>query len=262
MSRETVTDELDLLASLVPLGGRRIVELGCGAAALSRSLVRRHPDARVTAFEVDERQHAKNLAAPEPGITFERGGAQAIPLPDASQDVVLMLKSLHHVPIDAMAQALGEIARVLVPGGVLYVSEPEYAGAFNDVVRMYNDEGVVRAAAQRALDAALAAPDGPWAQAAERRFEMPVSYRDFDDFERRQMHPTYADHRVDDDVRARTRAVFERHCGTDGAHFARLMHVRLLRRRDAAAHAAGTATAAGPVDASARAGDPSRGSRP
>ncbi len=57
-----------------------------------------------------------------------------------------MLKSLHHVPVESMAQALVDAARVLRPGGHLYVSEPVYAGPLNEVVRLFNDEGKVRAA--------------------------------------------------------------------------------------------------------------------
>ena len=53
-----------------------------------------------------------------------------------------------------MAHSLGEVARVLRRGGHLYVSEPVFDGALNEVVRVFNDEGVVRAAAQAALDAA------------------------------------------------------------------------------------------------------------
>ncbi len=224
-----VSDELDLLASLVPLAGQRIVELGCGAAALARSLVKRFPDARVTGLEVDERQHAKNLATPQAGLTFLAGGSQAIPLPDASFDLALMLKSLHHVPTPLLGQALDEAARVLRPGGHLYVSEPVYGGAFNEVIRNYNEEGAVRAAAQAALDAAL--QGSLWEQVAERRFATMSHFADFAEFERRQMHPTFADHRLDDDKIAATRAVFERYCGPQGADFERPMHVRLLRRR-------------------------------
>ena len=110
-----VDNELDVLEALVPLAGQRIVELGCGAAELARALLRRHPDARVTGLEVDERQHAKNLAAPQEGLTFLAGGAQAIPLPDANFDLALMLKSLHHVPVESMGAALGEARRVLRP---------------------------------------------------------------------------------------------------------------------------------------------------
>lgn len=225
-----VTDELSVLADLVPLAGQDIIELGCGAARLARQLLDRYHDAQVTGLEVDARQHAKNLAAPRERLRFVAAGAEAIPFPDASFDLALMLKSLHHVPMASMARALGDVARVLRPGGHLYSSEPVYAGALNEIVRLFNDEGTVRAAAQAALDEALRT--GAWEQVAERRFEMPVSYRDFADFEQRMMRPTFADHRIDDAKLAEVRAVFEPHCGPDGARFTRPMLVRLLRRRD------------------------------
>ena len=224
-----VDNELDVLGALVPLDGQDIVELGCGAAELARALLRRHPNSRVTGVEVDARQHAKNLAAPQPGLTFVAGVAQDIPCADASFDLALMLKSLHHVPTDSMAQALAEAARVLRPGGHLYVSEPVYAGALNDVIRLFNEERAVRAAAQAALDAALRS--GPWEAVDERRFEVPVRFADFADFERRTIRVTFADRQVDAAQLAAIRAAFEPHVGPDGARFTRPMHVRLLRRR-------------------------------
>ena len=223
-----IDDELELLAGLVPLAGLDIVELGCGAAALARKLLERHPDCHVTGFEVDERQHAKNLASPTPGLRFRAGGAESIDCPDASFDLALMLKSLHHVPQGSMARALDEVARVLRPGAHLYVSEPVYGGAFNEVVRLFNDEREARAAAQSALDAAL--QSGRWSQAAQRRFDMPVAFSDFADFEQRLMRPTFADHRIDDAILAATRAAFEAHRGPMGVRFVRPMHVRLLQR--------------------------------
>lgn len=224
-----IDDELDLLSGLVPLGGREIVELGCGAAAVARELLKRHPDSRVTGLEVDRRQHAKNLASPHERLTFVEAGAQSIPFPDRSFDLAMMLKSLHHVPRQLMDQALGEAARVLRPGGHLYVSEPVYAGPFNDLVKLFNDEGVVRAAAQAALDRALTG--SAWEQVAEHRFETAVTFADFDDFERRMMRPTFADHRIDEAKLTEVRRAFEPHRGSDGARFMRPMLVRLLRRR-------------------------------
>jgi SAM-dependent methyltransferase len=224
-----IDDELDVLSDLVSLARQDIIELGCGAAQLARKLLVRHPDCRVTGLEVDERQHAKNLAAPQDGLQFIAAGAQALPFPDASFDLALMLKSLHHVPLPLLAQALAQVARVLRPGGHLYVSEPVYAGALNEVIRLFNDEGVVRAAAQAALDAALRS--GAWEQVAERRFEMPVHFSDFADFEQRMMRPTYADHQIDEVMLAAVRAVFQPHCGPEGCRVTRPMQVRLLRRR-------------------------------
>ena len=224
-----IEDELEVLGALVPLSTQAIVELGCGAAHLARTLLQRHPGCQVTGLEVDERQHAKNLAQPMPGLHFVAAGAQAIPFADASFDLALMLKSLHHVPMDLMAQALGEAARVLRPGGHLYVSEPVYAGPFNDVIRIFNDEGVVRAAAQAAVDAALRT--GTWEAVAERRFDMPVAFKDVADFEQRMMRPTFAEHHIDEAKLEAVRVALQPHLGPQGARFQRPMHVRLLRRR-------------------------------
>lgn len=223
-----ITDELAVLVDLVPLDQLNIVELGCGNARLARTLLQRYPGTRVTGLEVDTRQHAKNLADPQENLTFIAAGAQAIPLLASSFDLALMLKSLHHVPLSAMAQALSEVARVLRPGGHLYVSEPIYDGAMNEVIRLYNDEGPVRALAQAAIDGALTT--GQWEQVAEQRFATPVQFQDFADFEQRMMRPTYADHQLDDAKVAQVRAVFEPLCTVDGAFFTRPMHVRLLHR--------------------------------
>ena len=185
----------------------------------------------MTGLEVDAIQHAKNLAAPAERLSFIAAGAEAIPLPEAQFDLALMLKSLHHVPLALMDQALREVHRVLRTGGHLYVSEPVYAGALNQITRLYNDEGAVRAAAQAALDRALAS--GQWEAAAERHFAVPVRYADFADFERRMLDVTYAERHLDDALRQQVQARFAAHVGPEGAHFQRPMHVRLLRKAGA-----------------------------
>lgn len=230
MNARVVTDELELLQSLVDLAQHpRIVELGCGAAHLSRKLLQRFPICEVTGLEVDERQHAKNLQKPQERLRFVQAGAQAIPFPDGSFDLGLMLKSLHHVPLDLLAQALAEVHRVLRPQGLLYVSEPVFAGALNEVMRLFHDEEVVRAAALRAVQKAVAS--GAWEQVSELYFETPVHYRDFAEFEQRMIAVTFVEHRLDPATLAAVRARFEPHMTPDGAHFVRPMRINLLRRR-------------------------------
>lgn len=226
----SLRDELDVLADLVPLAEQRIIELGCGNARLARALVQRFAGSQVVGLEVDAVQHAKNLAAPQEHLLFMAGSAEAVAFPEASFDGAIMLKSLHHVPLAAMDAALAEVARVVRPGGWLYVSEPIYGGALNQIVRLYNDEGTVRAAAQAALDRALAAGTH-WTAAAERRFAQPVRFKDWPEFAQRMLYPSFADHGITPALEARVRAAFEPHVGPEGAHFMRPMHVRLLRRR-------------------------------
>lgn len=225
-----VTDEAAFMAQHLPLVGARIVELGCGKADLARRLLEQHGAAEVTGFEVDQRQHAANLAAPPlPGLRFAAGGAQDIPLPDASCDGIMMLKSLHHVPVPLMDQALREIARVLVPGGWLYVSEPVYAGEFNQLVKRFHDEGEVRAAAYAALQ--RAAERGVLAWDKEVVFDTPLHFRDWADFERRIVQATHADHRLAPELERQVREHFQRHMGDDGARFVRQMRINFLARR-------------------------------
>jgi len=222
-------EELDLLSGLVNLAQARVIEAGCGNARLLRQLVRRHPLATGVGLEVDAVQHEKNLSAPEDRLGFVEAGAQLIPLPDAGFDLALMLKSLHHVPVPLMDAALVELARVVRPGGWLYVSEPIYGGALNEIVRLYNDEGVVRREAQAALDRAQ--NDGRlWRSVGEHRFAQAVHYRDFDDFAQRMLYPSFADHGITEELLARVRAAYQPHQATEGARFVRPMHVRLLRR--------------------------------
>lgn len=225
-------DELALLNELVPLHSQRIIELGCGAARLARRLLQRWPRCHVTALEVDALQHARNLAEPADRLQCLRAGAQAIPAPDESFDLALMLKSLHHVPAALMDQALAEVRRVLRLGGWLYVSEPVYAGDLNELMRLVNDEGVVRAQAQAALERAAAS--GGWQRVRDVFFDVPVRFADFADFERRMLNATFVAQRKDGDTLDRLRALFAPHQAGDGATFTRPMHATLLRAGGAA----------------------------
>lgn len=224
-----VTDEVDFLRREIPLMNARVVELGCGKAAVARALLQRGLVSSVTAFEVDAVQHKANLdSAPLASLRFGLAGAEAIPLSDASSDVVIMLKSLHHVPLDHLDRALAEVGRVLVPGGWLYVSEPVYAGDYNDIVKLFHDEGEVRAAAYAALQRASHAGVLRWER--EVVFDTPMHFRDFDHFVDRIMGITHSDIRLAPSVLSKARARFERFQTHDGVHFVRQMRVNIMRK--------------------------------
>lgn len=226
--RRLVSDEADFFQEVIPARNARVVELGCGKADFARTLLQRGIAGSVDAFEVDAAQHAANMAAPPvPGLRFGMAGAQAIPLADDSCDVAVMLKSLHHVPMNLLDRALAEIARVLVPDGWLYVSEPVYAGDFNDIVKLFHDEGEVRAAAYAALR--RAADSGVLRWEREVFFDTPLHFRDFDDFVDRIVRVTHSNIEMAPEVAGEVRRRFERFQRPDGAHFVRQMRINLLR---------------------------------
>jgi len=184
---------------------------------------------RVRAFEIDAVQHAKNLAAgPLANLEFRRGGAEAIACSDATVDVVCMFKSLHHVPVSGLPTALHEVARVLRPGGRLYVAEPVFAGAYNDLIRLFHDEQGVRQAAFDALVAAVA--DGWFELECETFFRVPVAFRDFAEFEARLIKVTHTEHRLSPLLHTQVERAFAQHMTAHGARFEAPMRVDVLRK--------------------------------
>jgi ubiquinone/menaquinone biosynthesis C-methylase UbiE len=221
--------ELEIMARTLPLRGARILELGCGRAWMTRRITEEFSPAAIIATEVDRIQHEKNLLIDDlPGVTFLYGGAEAIDQPDASMDLVLMLKSLHHVPLELMDQALGEIARVLKPGGLAYISEPVFRGELNEITRLYNDEEVVRRAAFDAVHRAVTS--GKLELQAQFFFNAPGHYRDFEHFENRMLKVTHSDHRIDQALYEQIRQAFMQHMTEEGAHFVKPSRVDLLRK--------------------------------
>lgn len=145
----------DVIVETIAMEGKRVVDVGCGEGHLVRLLTRH--GASVLGVECSPRQLAKAHAAPR--VADERiveGVGQSLPAEDASADVVVFFNSLHHVPCEVMDTALAEAARVLVPGGLVYVSEPVAEGPFFETARPVDDETQVRAAAQAAIAAAAA----------------------------------------------------------------------------------------------------------
>ena len=225
-----VLNEVRLMLERLSFAGATVLELGCGKAEKTRSLAQETTVREIIALEVDEIQHARNLAITDlPRVSFRRGGAEAIPLPDASVDIVLMFKSLHHVPLPLMDQALREIARVLKPGGVAWISEPVYAGELNEVFRLFHDEKLVREAAFAALKKAVDA--GLLELAGEFFFNTRSYFENFAQFDQRMIQVTHSDHRLSPSLLAQVRAKFESYLGPDGVTFINPQRVDFLRKQ-------------------------------
>lgn len=228
-TQTTIASEIELLLRELDLKGRRVLELGCGRAEKTRALAQTQLPAEVVAMEVDIRQHEKNLQQEAiPGVTFVFGGAESIPYPDASFDCVMMFKSLHHVPQEHMGLALQEIRRVLKPGGSAWISEPVFAGDFNEIMRLFHDEELVREAAFEAVRNTV--ERGDLSLKKQLFFNVRNRFSSFTEFDARMIQVTHTDHRMPVDTFNAVRTKFESFMKPTGAEFLTPQRVDLLTK--------------------------------
>jgi len=225
-----VSSDRELIAQYLPLQNSTLLELGCGTAFATRQISEAYPTVQIIATEVDRIQHEKNLQITDlRNVSFRYGGAEDIDAANASIDAVIMLKSLHHVPAELMDKGFEEIARVLKPGGLAYISEPVYAGEFNEILRLFNDEKTVREAAFEAIQRAL--NSGKFELAEEVHCKSVSRFEGFEDFEQRILGATHSNFDVDDELYEQIKAAFIPHIGKDGiAEFHNPLRVDILRR--------------------------------
>jgi len=222
-----VANEADILDQLLHLQGATVLELGCGKAEKTRIVAQQA--ASVLALEVDEIQLARNLAITDlPNVHFAHGGAEKIPAADANFDIVLMFKSLHHVPAGLMDSVFAEIRRVLKPGGVAYISEPVYAGDFNEILKLFHDERAVREAAFAAEQRAVAA--GLLALVTQRFFLQTMHFANFAQYEEQVLKVTHTEHRLSAETLDMVRSRFNAHMTGEGATFLMPIRVDVLKK--------------------------------
>jgi ubiquinone/menaquinone biosynthesis C-methylase UbiE len=137
-----------LLATVGPVTGLRVIDIGCGEGRMARALAELGAD--VTGYDpfIEETEKTSHGAG---SIRLARAAADAIPEADHSADLVLFIFSLHHVPGAKLSGALGQARRILRPAGRLYVAEPLAQGPHQYVMELFHDETAVRRAAAEAL---------------------------------------------------------------------------------------------------------------
>jgi ubiquinone/menaquinone biosynthesis C-methylase UbiE len=111
----------DLAAAESP---RCVVDVGCGTGTLALAMAERLVGGVVTGVDLDP--SILDIARSKEGaerIGWQVGSATALPLADASVDVVTCTLVLHHLPLEVKAEALREMRRVLRTGGLLVVGD-------------------------------------------------------------------------------------------------------------------------------------------
>lgn len=106
----------------LPAEARRVVDVGCAFGYGTAALTARGTNRRWVVGVEPDAAHVAAASKVFPWLPLVRGDAGSLPLADASVDAAVMLDVLEHVADpDAV---LGEIQRVVRPGGYLIVSVP------------------------------------------------------------------------------------------------------------------------------------------
>lgn len=141
---------------LIPdeLRGGTIVDIGCGSYPYFLTTTRfgrRYGLDRLVSGGAPEAAGESELpASPSPGapsgvtlIRHDLAERTALPFADGSVDVVTMLAVFEHLDHDVLRHTLGEIRRILRPGGVYIITTP---AAWTDrILRMFARLGLVSA---------------------------------------------------------------------------------------------------------------------
>ena len=115
-----------LLANASVRPGDRVLDIGCGPGYFARMLAEAvGPEGSVVGIDAAPEMidYASRKARRLPNCTFQSGTAESLAFPDGTFDVVVSSLMMHHLPDEVRQQALGEMRRVLRPGGTLLLAD-------------------------------------------------------------------------------------------------------------------------------------------
>ena len=132
--QEHVEIPLMVVALSLPRGGR-VLEVGCGRGVALPALERHLAPARLVGLDIDRAlldKAERRLSSAGTRAELVPGDVRRLPFPSGDFDLVIDFGTCFH--IDRPDEALREIARVLVPGG-LFATETKLSQLFAHPLR-------------------------------------------------------------------------------------------------------------------------------
>jgi len=135
---QSYSSDLPKIEEFVELGGREMLEIGCGDGRLSSLLANKVKS--LTAIDPDKSMI--NLACKEiSGVDFRVGYGERLEFNDKTYDIVLFSYSLHH---QDCVKALDEAKRVLRDNGIILIIEPSTEGEYTQFVSIFQEDEINR----------------------------------------------------------------------------------------------------------------------
>ena len=113
------------MSHLTDISPKRIVELGCGGGRNAGELLKKYPDATLTAIDYSELSVEKSAAYNDRFIlegrcTVKQGDVSALDLPDETYDLATAFETVYFWP--GLERCFSQVFRVLKSGGTFMIA--------------------------------------------------------------------------------------------------------------------------------------------
>lgn len=137
-------------------GDERVLDMGCGRGAVLTAVARRLTTGRATGIDIwsrlDQSGNAKEVTLRNASlegvgerVTIETGDMRALPLADASFDLVVSSLAIHNIRSNAdRRRAVAEAFRVLKPGGRLVIADIRATRIYEAALRTLGASNIER----------------------------------------------------------------------------------------------------------------------
>ena len=113
----------------------RLLDLACGNGRFLSRVMHVYPRLQASGLDLSPSytEAARKRLSRWPQVEILHEAAEAMPLPDASLDVVVSIFLFHELPPEVRGAVLAEVARILKPGGLFILADSTQFGDYPDM---------------------------------------------------------------------------------------------------------------------------------